>query len=394
MGPGKVCRWASQRGLCDHALAQLIVNICHVVPTFDPAHGGPLIVATRLAEAQASLGHSVTLAGACEKEQLIQNQRAATHPNVEVRAFSGTREFECLMPFDLVELHGIWEPTLLKISRLCRRRSVPYVVCPHGMLDHWSLNQKALKKRVALSIFYKRMISRAGAIHALNKHEAQVISEKGLSQRVEVIPNGVSIDTRSSEGKIESIFPELADKTYVLFLGRLHYKKGLDILAEAWKQVITEIPAATLVVAGPDEDGSINDFRARILRAGIKDSVVELGAVYDHKKWILLRGCRCFVLPSRQEGFSVATLEALACSKPVVITRECHFDEVLEADAGFVCDLDATELASAMMALLGNDALGKEMGRRGQQMVCQHYQWPDVARRSLDVYSSVLSESA
>jgi glycosyltransferase involved in cell wall biosynthesis len=106
-----------------------------------------------------------------------------------------------------------------------------------------------------------------------------------------------------------------------------------------------------------------------------------------------LRGCRCFVLPSRQEGFSVATLEALACSKPVVITRECHFDEVQEADAGFVCDLDARELAGAMMTLLGNDALGKEMGCRGEQMVRQHYQWPDVARRSLDVYSSVLSEA-
>jgi glycosyltransferase involved in cell wall biosynthesis len=369
------------------------VNICHVVPTFDPAHGGPLIVATKLAEAQAALGHSVTLAGVCREEHLMKSQRAATNANVEIRDFSSTREFESLLPFDLVELHGIWEPILLKIARLCRRRNVPYVVCPHGMLDDWSLNQKALKKRVALSIFYKRMISRAGAIHALNKHEAQVISEKGLSDRVEVIPNGVSIDTRSSEGKIESNFPELADKTYVLFLGRLHYKKGLDILAEAWKQVVAAMPAAVLVVAGPDEDGSVNDFRARISRAGIEDSVVELGAVYGQKKWILLRGCRCFVLPSRQEGFSVAVLEALACSKPVVITRECHFDQVQEADAGFVCNLDARALASAMMILLGNDALGKEMGCRGEQMVCQHYQWPDVARRSLDVYSSVLSEA-
>jgi glycosyltransferase involved in cell wall biosynthesis len=260
------------------------VNICHVVATFDPAHGGPLIVATRLAEAQAALGHSVTLAGACGEEHLIKNQRAAANANIQVRGFSGTREFGSLMPFDLVELHGIWEPTLLKIARFCRRSNVPYVVCPHGMLDDWSLNQKAFKKRVALSIFYKRMISRASAIHALNKHEAKVISKKGLSDRVEVIPNGVSVDARSSEVKIESIFPDLLDKTYVLFLGRLHYKKGLDVLAEAWKQVVAEIPAAVLVVAGPDEDGSINDFRAQISGAGIEDSVVELGAVYGQKK--------------------------------------------------------------------------------------------------------------
>ena len=183
------------------------MNICHVVPTFDPAHGGPLVVAARLAEAQAGLGHSVVIASACEDEKLIDNQRVSMNLNVEVRGFSRAREFELLMPFDLVELHGIWEPILLRIARLCFRHNVPYVVCPHGMLDHWSLNQKSFKKRVALKTFYGKMISRASAIHALNTYEAQVILDKGLSERVEVIPNGVSFDANNFDATIESTFP-------------------------------------------------------------------------------------------------------------------------------------------------------------------------------------------
>jgi glycosyltransferase involved in cell wall biosynthesis len=370
------------------------VKICHVVPTFDPAHGGPLAVATRLSEAQASLGHPVTIAGACADQSLIQNQRQATNANVEVVGLVHARQFEALMPFDLIELHGIWEPILLKIAWLCRRHNVPYVVCPHGMLDNWSLQQKPFKKRLALATFHGRMMSRASVVHALNKHEANVIRKRGFSERIEVIPNGVQIDTEIPEESIESVFPQLLNKAYVLFLGRLHHKKGLDLLAKAWERVIAEKPEATLVLAGPDEDGSIEEFRARISSAGIDDTVRELGAVYGEAKWVLLKACRCFVLPSRQEGFSVAVLEALACGKPVVITRECHFDDVDQATAGIVCDLDDKQLASAILRLLVNQSSARNMGANGKELVYQKYQWADVARRSLDVYSSVLSGAA
>lgn len=369
------------------------MKICHVVPTFDPAHGGPLIVATRLAEAQASLDYTVSIASASEDDQLLRNQRSSTNANVDVFSFSCRREFESRLPFDLVELHGIWEPILLEAARVCRRRNIPYVVCPHGMLDDWSLQQKALKKRLALLTLHGRMISHASIVHALNEYEAEVIRKRGLAERIEVIPNGVAVETSAFEGSIGSAFPQLLGKTYVLFLGRLHHKKGLDLLVDAWELVVAEIPAITLVLAGPDEDGSIEEFRARISHAGIDNTVVELGAVYDDAKWDLLRGCRCFILPSRQEGFSIAVLEAMACGKPVVITRECHFDEVGASGAGFVCELDAGQLANAMVNLLGSDDLARRMGARGKQMVNEHYQWSDVARQSLDVYSSVLNRS-
>jgi glycosyltransferase involved in cell wall biosynthesis len=176
----------------------------------------------------------------------------------------------------------------------------------------------------------------------------------------------------------------------VLFIARLHYKKGLDYLADAFVIVAPQCPELDLVVAGPDE-GAKSDFEDRIRRAGLEKRVHLIGPLYGRDKFAALVDCTCFCLPSRQEGFSVAVTEAIAARAPVVISDACHFPEVAEANAGFVLPLDPREFASAIVKIASDPQLGREMGQAGRQLIETRFNWNSIAQRSIEAYQRARS---
>jgi glycosyltransferase involved in cell wall biosynthesis len=182
--------------------------------------------------------------------------------------------------------------------------------------------------------------------------------------------------------------PSLAGRRFVLFLGRLHVVKGLDILADAWRRCAAEAPDVDLVVAGPDA-GAGRDFAARIAQAGLADRVHMAGPLYGAKKLAALVDAACFCLPSRQEGFSVAVLEALACGVPAVISEACRFPEAAVAGAAEVVASDANSLATGLLRVLSDPTRALAMGRAGQQLVCSQYTWPAIAQRLIQAYTDV-----
>jgi glycosyltransferase involved in cell wall biosynthesis len=260
------------------------------------------------------------------------------------------------------------------------------------MLDIWSLRQRRLKKRLALALGYRRMLGEAGAIHALNAHERDTIAALGFGSRIVVIPNGVFLEEieRAAEPPLfREAHPELGEAPYVLFLSRLHYKKGLDILGEAWARVGHAFPDHKLVVAGPRQDDTIEVLRRRLGEEGLSGSVVEVGEVYADMKTAAFRGAECFVLPSRQEGFSVAVTEALALGVPVVISTECHFPEVTEAGAGIETSLEPEDVADALSRMLGEPTLRVESGRAGARLIRERFTWPRIAEQTIALYASL-----
>src|SRR5439155_13066932 len=157
----------------------------------------------------------------------------------------------------VVHLHGIWDPLLFATARAARAVNRPYLVAPHGMLDPWSLRQKRWKKRLALALGWRAMLDRAAALHLLNADEKALIAELGIQAPGVVIPNGVNpdeFDPPPPPDLFRRRLLALGDRPYVLFLGRLHYKKGLDYLADAFRILAARAADAPLVVAGPDED--------------------------------------------------------------------------------------------------------------------------------------------
>ena len=385
------------------------MNVLHAISSLDPSAGGPPLVALHLAAAEAALGCRTRIFSYRTSSTPSAASVAASHsagsrqvdlqlmapPNACERVLARAARRQCapwLEQADLLHLHGVWDPMLLRVARVAAALGVPYCVTPHGMLDAWQLRQKRLKKQLALSLGYRRMLDRAAFLHFLNPDESRLAAPLGLSNRVQVIPNGVSLEELGSlpaRGAFRARHPELDDCPVILFLGRLHYKKGLDYLADAFAILLSAQPRARLVVAGPD-GGARAAFEAQLRRLGIARQVLLVGPLYGAEKLQALIDCDCFCLPSRQEGFSLAITEALGCGVPVVISESCHFPEVAEAGAGIVTPHDPRLIAAALEKILDDRTAAAAMGASGRQLVYARYTWPIVADRMVSAYRAAI----
>jgi glycosyltransferase involved in cell wall biosynthesis len=387
------------------------MKIAHVVESLDPANGGPPVVASRLAAAQARLGHEVSLIsyrqpGAEDQirgmmkgvpgGELVRRDELPPAGRLDrVIGRAARREMRSrLTGMEVVHLHGVWDPILRAAADTARAAGIPYVVAPHGMLDPWSLSQRRLKKRIALLLGYRTMLNQAAFLHLLNRDEADLIRPLGLTARGVVIPNGIDpqeVAELPPGGSFTASHPVLQERPFILFLSRLHHKKGLDFLAQAFARVAAQDHNVQLVVAGPD-GGARAAFEAEIRSAGLVDRVYLVGPLYGKEKYAALRDAACFCLPSRQEGFSVAILEALACGTPVVISDACHFPEVAERGAGVVVPLDADAISQAILRILSDETLRQRMGEAGRATVLAEFTWPVIAEQSISEYEK-LSDS-
>ena len=386
------------------------MKILHVIGSLDPADGGPPRIAACLAAAHAQLGHDVTLishakpSAADAIDEMLGNVPYADKVHIEYLSPAHTfleramalRSRRKLVPFveqaDVVHLHNVWESILRVAGALARNTDKPYFVLLNGMLDPWSLHQKYWKKRFAMALAYRQMLDGAAGLHVGNHNEYELIEPLGLTAPRVVIPNGVfmeQIEPLPSAGQFYSGHPELQGRPFLLFLSRLHHKKGLDHLAESFGLFSQQNDEAHLVVAGPD-GGAQRQFERRIRALGLDERVHLTGPLYEERKWQALRDAACFILPSRQEGFSVAITEALACSKPVIITEGCHFPEVAEVGAGEVVKLDDHALAKAMARVMGDARLREEMGRAGRQLVAERFTWRSAAEQAIAAYQPAL----
>ncbi len=346
-------------------------RVLHVLQTLDQASGGVAAVGSRLAAEQRRAGWDVRVLAA-----------RRTAPDVRPRLAAAVRAADCL------HLHGVWDAIVYRAARAAQRGGRPYVMTPHGMLDPWSLAQKPRKKRLALALGYRKVLDRAAALIALHADEAAAFRSLGLRAPVAVVPNAVALPADEPDpAAFRRTVPGLGDRPYVLFLGRLHHKKGLDHLAEAFAQTARVAPEARLVVAGPDE-GARRDFEAAVAAAGLSERVHLVGTLLGAAKWGALAGASCFCLPSRQEGFSVAVLEALACRTPVVISPECHFPEVESAGAGYVVPRDPAAIALALAKLIADKNLRTSLGAAGRRLVEARYTWDEVVALTGSVYAA------
>ena len=384
------------------------MNIVHVIGTLDPDLGGLPAVAACLAAAQAGQQHDVAVLyhsdGAIEariEKAMGRLPHFAHVKRITLPASAGGmsgrglgRHVEkAIANTDIIHMHGVWEPLLRITGRCAQKAAVPYVLCPHGMLDPWCLSQKRLKKRLALMMGYRAMLNGVAFLHTLNRDEARLIEPLRLTPPTRVIPNGVfleEIEPLPQRGGFYESQPQLAGRPFVLFLSRLHYKKGLDYLADAFAQVAERVEDLQLVVAGPD-DGAQQPFEQQVKAAGLEDRVHVTGPIYGPAKYAAMVDAQCFCLPSRQEGFSVAVTEAMACGLPVVITHACHFPEVAEVAAGSIVDEDPTPIADALVHICQDQTARTEMSAAGRKLVAERFTWNSIARQAVEFYQQFVT---
>jgi glycosyltransferase involved in cell wall biosynthesis len=359
--------------------------LCHI----DLRHGGVVAAVPRMAATlrvlRACDARVLSFARPGERQEGGLDSNLLVLPHDAVQAlFSHRKEIaRAVERARVVHVHGLWHPALLFTAGLALRMKRPLIVSPHGMLDSWALGQNAWKKRLASSLLQRRLLSAASCIRALTAAEAADCDRYTRFGRIEVIPNGVPEPSATAPpGSFPGVEP---GQRVITFLGRLHRKKGLEMLLKTWEELATTYQDAVLILAGPDEQGlACGPLPQRCRWVGSVDSV---------QKWRLLAASSLFVLPSFSEGFSIAVLEAMASGCPVVISRACNFPEVESTGSGLVIEPNGAALHEALKYALGKDAATlRAWGERGKQVVASRFSESVIASRIAALYASVYDQ--
>ena len=264
------------------------------------------------------------------------------------------------------------------------------------MLDPWASQHHAFRKMIYANCWEKKNLNGADTVICVSTKEGEIIRKFGVSVPIAVIPNGIDrsqADNLPPKARFLSKHPEFRGKFITLFLGRIHPKKGVDLLIRAFHKLFQPPAHTHLIIAGPEEHASyVGSLKQLVISLNIAHGVTFLGPIFGEEKKELLTGCDLFVLPSHDEGFSIAVLEAMACALPVIVTENCNFPEVERFQAGYVVPHDLDKLVLAMSRVAVDEKKSTQMGVNGRKLVLGSYQWDAIALRMLQIYRQIIEK--
>ncbi len=410
------------------------MKLLTVIPNYWPAflHGGPVISVHYLNKALVRKGIDVTvyttnvdLAGKVPPDEEVNID------GVKVTYFTFLNLFEFIAPFgwqfswrmtqalkeklkafDLIYIVTIWSyPTTVAAyySRLYRK---PYVLAPRGMLYPETFSKKAWKKWPYYHLVARKDLEGASAIHYTTEDEAKKThSFLGLNNPTIIVPNGIELSEFSDladREQLEVRYPHLKDKKTILFLGRINWKKGLDILVKAYAMLIKDRKDLHLFIVGPDEKGYsekvkrwIRKYGMNYIDYGLRDKdygedvqVTFTGMLTGKEKIEAYAASDIFVLPSYSENFGMSAVEAMACGLPVVISNKVGiYKEIERNKAGIVIDTDAKNLYQGIKLLLEDSELREEIAINGRRLAEEYYNIDKVADKMIEAYQEILDFS-
>jgi len=312
--------------------------------------------------------------------------------------------------FDLVYIATVWSYPAAIAAYYCRKYKKPYIITPRGMLYPETFSKKAWKKWIYYRLILRRDLEGASAIHYTSKDEEEKThSFLGLSPPAIIVPNGIELsefrDSADKE-KLRVRYPHLKGKKIILFLGRLNWKKGLDILIKAYKMLLRDMPEARLLIAGGDEEGYGKKIKAWIRKAGISYAENELknkggsaritftGMLTGKDKIETYAGSDIFVLPSYSENFAMTAVEAMACGLAVVISNKVGiYREIERNNAGIVINTRPEDLYQGMKLLLENPVLRNEFALNGRRLVKEYYDIDNVSGSMMTACRKIIESS-
>jgi glycosyltransferase involved in cell wall biosynthesis len=381
------------------------MRVLHVAPYFAPAfrYGGPPRSILGLCQGLISAGvevevYTTTANGDDELPAEVagvdqyDGVRVRYFPRRRPRRFFGASGFcaqveHALARVDLVHLHGLWNVPVWVGAHRALRLSVPYVVSPRGMLDGGSFAHHRLRKEICYSAWEKRYLRSAAFLHATSRSEKVEIEKRSLGPPIVCIPNGVFAPESSTLSSFRNKAGIPLDVPLVVYLGRLHPTKRLDLLVGAMERVWKDEPQCRLVVAGP-ADG----LDPRALDSGPKAAtrVHVTGALDECEKWSLLSTADVLVLCSDSESFGLSVVEALAAGTPAIATRTCPWAELEREGCGLWVEQDVESIAKGVSTILTDRDRARTMGSRGRELVKRRYSWPAIGREMATYYQQIV----
>lgn len=383
------------------------MKILHVIASLAPQDGGPPKACVEMASALTRRGHYVEIFTMLQDSSARIDARTdapVEKAGVFIRFFPAQIKRvwplstsllralkERVVEFDLVHIHSLYLFHGIIAGHYCRKHSIPYWVTPHGSLDPYLFRRHRLRKAVFECLFEYRNIRQARALHYTSNEEKLLAESEisGLAPGV-VVSLGLNLEDYAnlpSEGEFRAAYPEIGDRLIVLFLGRLNFTKGLDILVPAFSHVAHAGCDAHLVIAGPWDDGYGKRVQGWVEKSGLSNRVTFTGMLQGVRKLAALRDADVFVMPSYTESFGIAVTEAMACGLPVVISNKVNiWREVAQAGAGIVTDCDERQCGQALLSILEDLTSAQSMGERGRYLVETRFNWRVVGENLEDAY--------
>jgi len=390
------------------------MRILQMNPAFYPAmaYGGTVEVAYQLSRELARRGHQVTVYTSDTLDKYHrQRSKISEIDGIRVyyfRNFSNALAWHRLIftpgmllqlrkearNFDVIHLHGSRNFQNIVVHHYAKKYGIPYVLQAHGSLPRIMAKQRL--KRVFDVLWGYRILSDAAKVIAVTQMEVEQYKSMGVSEdKIEIVPNGIDLtefDNLPQRGEFRRKHGLDDSQKIVLYLGRIHKIKGLDLLAMAFDELAKEIDNIKLVIVGPD-DGYLPALKELISELGIEELVLLTGPLYGEDKLTAYVDADVYVLPSVYETFPVAVLEAGACGTPVIVTDRCGIADVIDGQAGLAVPYNEEQLSSAILRMLSDNTMSREFSEKGSLLVREQFNWEKIAEQIENLYLSCLSSS-
>lgn len=367
--------------------------VSHVISSIDKSSGGP----------SRSITHLISRLLKTTKIQICLNALKSSQPVIKKLEGSGSilfhdknffgfsKSLKNALADNTVQLlhgHGIWQIPVHQMAKQARKLNIPYIITPRGMLEPWSLSQSRIKKIIALKLYQHKDLKLSSCIHATALSEAENIRALGYKNPIAIISNGINIEEFPIYKKTSKSQKKL------LFLSRIHEKKGIELLINAWKKLDRSITKNWQVeIVGNGDAKYIKELEQIICNLKLEQCITLSGPVFGEAKQLKYREADLFVLPTYSENFGIVIAEALASMVPVITTKGTPWEELNINNCGDWIDIGLEPLKASLSKMLSksDDELLK-MGKRGRQLIEEKYSIDAVASDMLLLYEWLVNK--
>lgn len=387
------------------------MKILHVVPSFAPcfAHGGVVNASYQIAKKQVEDGHDVTVytTDSCNERLRFENNYNVDVDGIKVFYFKNISNNiknkltidtplssikhirKTIADFDIIQIHEHRHSLAIATHRYAKKNNVPYVLQAHGSVLPFF--QKEKLKDIFDRLWGFDILHDASRVFALTEVEKEQYIKMGVAEdMIEIVPLGINLEEYNNlpkKGSFKSKHDINVEDKIILFLGRIHEIKGLDLLVNAFDKI--QIDNVKLAIVGGDS-GFKDTLDEMINEKNLQDKVLFPGVLTGRDKIEALVDCDVFVMPSRYESFTTSGLEAMACGKPLILTRNNHIHTWVKDNSGLICDFDEEDLSNCIETLLNNEELCREFGETGRKLIEDKYDWDKVSKQIESIYKSCL----
>lgn len=365
------------------------MKICNLVPHIDEEASGPSYSVPMLCKSINELSNFEIKLATLKSRKVLKKKIYKNH--IEFKQLNFLRKLGISFDmeywlrnnakkYDILHSHGMWMMPNVYTSNFAKINNILSVVSPRGTLNKNALIYSRVKKTLMWNLIQKEALKISSAFHATSIQEYEDIRSQGFKQPVAIIPNGISIPSPNLSFEKSLKFKK------ILYLGRLHPKKGLDMAIDAWSKLEKNHPNWRFDIVGKGEENYVNELKNKI-SSHKSNNIRILGPLYGEEKIKKFFDSDLFILPTRSENFGMVIAEAMSCSLPVITTVGAPWENLNIKNAGWVAKIDTQSITECMNhAMSLEDTTLDKMGKNGVSWMKADYSWISVAEKMIDFY--------